>query len=36
KKTLGEHIFQKYMIAKKAEWEQYRILVHPWELEHYL
>jgi len=36
KKTLGEHIFTKYYTAKELEWEEYRTLIHPWELNKYL
>jgi len=36
KATLGEHIFEKYLIAKEAEWDAYRISVTDWELENYL
>lgn len=35
KSALGEHIFTKYVIAKELEWEEYRVLIHPWELEKY-
>ena len=36
KETLGEHIFTKYIEAKKAEWDSYRCAVTQWELENYL
>ncbi|MDY0209148.1 MAG: type I glutamate--ammonia ligase, partial [Bacilli bacterium] len=36
KQTLGEHIFNKYIIAKELEWDQYRVLIHQWELDRYL
>jgi glutamine synthetase len=36
KATLGEHIYEKYVIAKEAEWDAYRISVTDWELENYL
>lgn len=36
KATLGEHIFHKYVIAKELEWEEYRGLIHNWELKKYL
>jgi glutamine synthetase len=36
KATLGEHIFEKYVIAKEAEWDAYRISVTDWELDNYL
>ena len=34
--TLGGHIFEKYLIAKKEEWKDYRARVSQWELEQYL
>ena len=36
KKALGDHIFSRYIELKKAEWEDYRIQVTPYELEKYL
>ena len=35
-KALGEHVFTRYVDLKRAEWENYRIQVSPWELEQYL
>ena len=35
-KALGEHVFTRYVDLKRAEWEDYRIQVSPWELEQYL
>src|ERR1700748_1354784 len=35
-RTLGEHIFNRYVEIKRQEWEDYRIQVTPWELERYL
>ena len=35
-KTLGEHVFTRYVDLKRAEWEDYRVQVSPWELEQYL
>lgn len=34
--TLGEHIFTKYIEAKEAEWDSFRISVTSWELDNYL
>ncbi|MDR0883720.1 MAG: glutamine synthetase family protein [Oscillospiraceae bacterium] len=34
--VLGEHIFSKYLAAKKEEWRQYSSRVSAWELEQYL
>jgi len=36
KETLGEHIFKKYTEAKTIEWDEYRKLVHDWEIDRYL
>src|ERR671934_549742 len=35
-KALGEHVFTRYVDLKRAEWEDYRVQVSPWELEQYL
>jgi len=35
-KALGEHIFGRYIDLKRAEWDDYRVQVTPWELETYL
>jgi glutamine synthetase len=35
-KALGEHVFTRYIDLKRAEWEDYRVQVTPWELERYL
>lgn len=34
--TLGEHICDRYVEAKTKEWNEFRIAVHPWEVEKYL
>jgi glutamine synthetase len=34
--ALGEHIYTAYERAKRAEWDEYRIHVSPWEVERYL
>lgn len=36
KKVLGEHITQKYLQEKKAEWAAYQARVTDWEMEQYL
>ncbi|HEX3049087.1 MAG TPA: glutamine synthetase family protein [Aggregatilineaceae bacterium] len=36
KKALGEHIYNAYEPAKRAEWDEYRIHVSEWERERYL
>jgi glutamine synthetase len=35
-KVLGEHIFHKFIVNKKIEWDQYRTHVSQYELERYL
>ncbi len=34
--TLGDHTFSKYVEAKEIEWDKYRTLVTPWEIESYI
>lgn len=34
--ALGPHIYERFMEAKRIEWEDYCTRVHPWEIEHYL
>lgn len=36
KNALGSHISQKYLAAKKHEWEEYRSQVSQWEIDKYL
>ena len=36
RKTLGDHIFDQFIMSKKVEWDEYRIRIHPYELERYL
>ncbi|MEW6103654.1 MAG: type I glutamate--ammonia ligase [bacterium] len=36
KKTLGNHVFPRFIELKKKEWEEYRIQVTEYELEKYL
>jgi len=36
KAALGRQIYDHFLRAKRMEWEDYRITVHPWELERYL
>ena len=35
-RSLGEHMFNRYIEIKRQEWEDYRVQVTPWELERYL
>ncbi len=35
-KTLGEHIHNRFVDLKRAEWEEYRVQVTPYEIEKYL
>lgn len=34
--ALGEHVFERFIEAKKIEWDKYRTEVHKWEIEEYL
>jgi glutamine synthetase len=34
--ALGEHVFDRFVEAKREEWDEYRLQVTPWELERYL
>ncbi len=36
KDALGEHIYEQFLIAKKAEWHDYIASVHTWETDRYL
>ena len=36
KEAVGEHIFNRFLEAKKSEWNMFRTTVHPWEREQYL
>ncbi|MDD2338917.1 MAG: type I glutamate--ammonia ligase [Methanosarcina sp.] len=36
KEVLGEHVFNQYICAKEMEWDEYKVIVHPWELNKYL
>ena len=35
-KTLGAHIFEKYIEGKMQEWDDYRTAVTDWEVENYM
>ncbi len=36
KETLGDHIFNIYYEFKMKEWDSYRTMVHPWEIDQYI
>jgi glutamine synthetase len=36
RRALGDHIFNRYVELKRAEWEEYRIQVSPFEIRRYL
>jgi glutamine synthetase len=36
RETLGDHIFDHFLAAKRAEWDNYIRHVSPWEIERYL
>jgi glutamine synthetase len=36
KEALGAHLFERFINAKRLEWEDYRLEVSAWELKKYL
>lgn len=36
RETLGSHVFHKYVAYKQREWDEYRMKVTQWEIDHYL
>jgi glutamine synthetase len=36
RRAFGDHIFDNYVKLKRAEWDEYRIQLTPWELDKYL
>ena len=34
--VLGDHVYRKYISAKKEEWHRYRMQVTDWEINEYL
>jgi glutamine synthetase len=36
RETLGEHVYERFVEAKRQEWDEFRIRVTPWEVERYL
>jgi glutamine synthetase len=36
RRTLGDHIFPRYVELKRREWDEYRVQVTEWEKEKYL
>ncbi|KAB2954327.1 type I glutamate--ammonia ligase [Heliorestis acidaminivorans] len=36
KSALGPHVSERFVDAKRDEWDSFRISVHPWEVEEYL
>ena len=36
REALGDHIFNHFVEAKLAAWQEYEAAVHPWETERYL
>jgi glutamine synthetase len=35
-RTLGEHMFKRFVEIKRKEWDEYRVQVAQWELDRYL
>ncbi|MGC8777873.1 MAG: glutamine synthetase, partial [Candidatus Caldatribacteriaceae bacterium] len=36
REALGEHVFKYLIESKLIEWDEYRLVVHPYEIERYL
>ena len=36
RETLGDHIFDKYVVNKGCEWDSFRVAVTDWEIKRYL
>lgn len=36
KEALGDHVYNRFLEAKRIEWEEYRNMITPWEIEKYL
>ncbi len=36
REALGEHVFNNFILSKKVEWDDYRMKIHPYELEKFL
>ncbi len=36
REALGDHVFNHFVEAKRAEWDEYRTQVSQWEIDHYL
>jgi len=36
KEALGDHIYRELIVSKRVEWDDYRIRIHPYEIEKYL
>ena len=36
KRALGDHIHEAYVELKRAEWDEFRLQVTPWEIENFL
>ena len=36
RRALGDHVFERYVERKRAEWDEYRLQVTQWEIDRYL
>ena len=34
--ALGEHVFNNFIVSKKVEWDDYRMKIHPYEIDKFL
>jgi len=35
RRALGDHVYENLLKLKREEWDEYRVQVHPWELQRY-
>lgn len=36
RETLGPHVFERFVEAKRQEWDEYRTRISSWEIDRYL
>jgi glutamine synthetase len=36
REALGEHVFRNFTLSKKVEWDDYRMKIHPYEIDKFL
>jgi len=35
RRALGDHVYENLLKLKREEWDEYRVQVHPWEIQRY-